>query len=92
MKKKNKVVEFLIKKNKHFNKTSNWNFLQGNFDFANEQVIQNAGSVYGVFIKIPKEDLDKLPDEYCKDTFKYGNYYVLYWGKDVHPQIEYLNI
>lgn len=86
MEEKNKVVEFLIEKNKCFNNADELGFLQGTFDFNKMQVIQNAGSVYGVFIKIGKDDLDKLPKKYDKNAYKIDDdYYVLYWGKDVHP-------
>ncbi len=82
---KNTVVVFLEKVNEEFNGTSKLDFLQGNFDFVKKQVVQNAGSVYGVFINITEEELANLPNEYRKDAYKYNDYYVLYWGKDVHP-------
>lgn len=60
-------------------------FIWGDFDFNNEKVNQNVGSVYGIWMKASKKEIEDYESKYNKDMNEFEGYLSLYWGKDVKP-------
>lgn len=60
-------------------------FIWGDYDFKNCKVNKNVGSVYGIWVKANKKEIEEYKTKNGKPMDEFGGYLPLYWGKDVTP-------
>lgn len=66
------------------NKFEVYNNSDGKYDLENNKIIQNSGSIHSIWIKIDSDGLKQLASNYKNNAIKIQDYYILYFGKDIH--------